>query len=394
MSVYRTILEEDLELGGVLDDNNCVELQEIEDVIENQDANAFEQDEARDAEFGTSYGDDTIDDAEAIVDESFIAIAESEVNFNKLMMAVGIHEVTEAAAGREIIYEAVDIKGYLKRAKDAVVSFFKKVWQVLQRFAANIASTFRTNKGFAEKYGDKITSGYKIYSKDGKKLKMYSYEGLDRVADAKFWTNGIDTVNFEPVSGYMDAIKNWHDTSYTQAELSTEYFDRVVREYREKLCGTACEAGEFREKLRIKICGSEEKKEGYMDPELVKKVLSNGKEIKDCKKAIDGAKKEYKSAIKKLDQLEKSLSKKKSEKDASNETKTQFTNVVRMSNMFQNILTACQVSRATILSAMRSRMSQARMFGQAYVFAQNKKDKKGFQKESAEYGFLSNMDLV
>jgi hypothetical protein len=39
-------------------------------------------------------------------------------------------------------------------------------------------------------------------------------------------------------------------------------------------------------------------------------------------------------------------------------------------------------------------MSQARAYGQAYVAAYNKGQYKGFQKESAEYGFLSNLDLV
>ena len=41
MSIYRTFLEEDLELGGVLDDDNSIELKQIEDVVNDQDANAF-----------------------------------------------------------------------------------------------------------------------------------------------------------------------------------------------------------------------------------------------------------------------------------------------------------------------------------------------------------------
>ena len=153
MSFYRSFLEEEMDTP-ILDDNNSPEIKEIEDIVNDQDANAEEQDDAQAAEFGP---DDGVDD---ILDESYIAIAEAEGEFNKIVMSIGIHELNETVAGREVIYEAVDIKGYIKKAKDWVVSFFKKVWSVLQRYAHNIASVFKTNKGFADKYSSNTITFY------------------------------------------------------------------------------------------------------------------------------------------------------------------------------------------------------------------------------------------
>ena len=391
MSIYRTFLEEDLELGGVLDDDNSIELKQIEDVVNDQDANAFEQDEAQAAEFGTSYGEDEIVDPEEIVDESFIAIAEAEMNYNKIMMAVGIHEISETAAGREVIYEAADIKGYLKRAKDWVVSFFKKVWQVLKRVAANIASTFRTNKGLADKYAKQIKDGEAAYkNRDNNKMKMYTYENLDKLMDSDKW-NGIKAMN--AVS--LNSIKGGLET--TQA-LSTDFAYNTARKYRAAICGTECDAGEFREKLHDYVCGGSEKKEGYMSADSIITILKNGKEIKNAKKAMDGAQKEYKDAIKKLNELEKKFSRQANDKDAGKAAagNQKMETCVRMTDAVKQILTATQVARATILSAARARMGQARAYAHAYIYAANKSNPnyKGFQKESAEYGFLSNLELL
>ena len=389
MSIYRTFLEEDLELGGVLDDDNSIELKQIEDVVNDQDANAFEQDEAQAAEFGTSYGDGCDEcDPEDIVDESFMAIAEAEINYNKLMMAIGIHEISETAAGREVIYEAADIKGYLKRAKDWVVNFFKKVWQVLKRFAANISATFRTNKGLADKFSKQIRDGEALYKKkSGNKLKMYTYANLDKLMDSDKWTGVKDSIKETDVNAEVNS-----------GSVSSSFADEVARKYRGAICGTDCDAGEFREKLHDYVCGGSEKKEGYMDADSIINILKNGKAIKNAKKAMDGAQKEYKNAIKKFNDLEKKLVRQSNDKDKEKaaEGSAKMETCVRMADAMKQCLTATQVARATILSAARARMGQARMYAHAYIYAANKGNPnyKGFQKESAEYGFLSNLELL
>lgn len=387
MSIYRTFLEEDLELGGVLDDDNSIELQQIEDVVNDQDANAFEQDEAQAAEFGTSYGEEEVADPEEIVDESFMAIAEAEINFNKIMMAIGVHEISEAAAGREVVYEAVDVKGLFARAKKWVVDFFTKVWQTLKRFGANIAAAFKTNKQLADKYGDRIKSGYGSYSKDGKKMKMWDFPNLDTALAG----NKDNAFSNAGVTKIMDRAKGSGDSS----TISVDMVDSTVKDYRKTLCGEACDASDLREKMHDYIYGKE-KKEGYMGADAVIAALGSGKAIKDARKSMDKAKKEYKDAIKKLNDIERSATKAANKDGATQNDKDNMASAVRAIDIMKQVLTASQVARSVILSGAHARQIQARMFAQAYIAAANKANPKykGFQKESTEYGFLSNLELL
>ena len=387
MSIYRTFLEEDLELGGVLDDDNSIELKQIEDVVNDQDANAFEQDEAHAAEFGTSYGAEEVADPEEIVDESFMAIAEAEINFNKIMMAIGVHEISEAAAGRDVIYEAVDVKGLFARAKKWVVDFFTKVWQTLKRFGANIAAAFKTNKQLADKYADRIKSGYGSYSKDGKKIKMWDFPNLDTALAG----NKDNAFSNAGVTKIMDRAKGSGDSSV----ISVDMVDSTVKDYRKTLCGEACDASDLREKMHDYIYGKE-KKEGYMGADAVIAALGSGKAIKDARKSMDKAKKEYKDAIKKLNDIERSATKAANKDGATQNDKDNMASAVRAIDIMKQVLTASQVARSVILSGAHARQIQARMFAQAYIAAANKANPKykGFQKESTEYGFLSNLELL
>lgn len=387
MSIYRTFLEEDLELGGVLDDDNSIELKQIEDVVNDQDANAFEQDEAQAAEFGTSYGEEEVADPEEIVDESFMAIAEAEINFNKIMMAIGVHEISEAAAGREVVYEAVDVKGLFARAKKWVVDFFTKVWQTLKRFGANIAAAFKTNKQLADKYADRIKSGYGSYSKDGKKIKMWDFPNLDTALTG----NKDNAFSNAGVTKIMDRAKGSGDSSV----ISVDMVDSTVKDYRKTLCGEACDASDLREKMHDYIYGKE-KKEGYMGADAVIAALGSGKAIKDARKSMDKAKKEYKDAIKKLNDIERSATKAANKDGATQNDKDNMASAVRAIDIMKQVLTASQVARSVILSGAHARQIQARMFAQAYIAAANKSNPKykGFQKESTEYGFLSNLELL
>ena len=377
MSVYRSILEEDLDLGGVLDDDNSVELQQIEDIVADQDANADEQDDAQAAEFGPSDG---VDD---ILDETYMAIAESDMNFNKIMQAIGIYELSESAAGRDVIYEAGSIKSFFKRAKEAIVKFFGKVWQTLKRFAANIGSAFRTNSSFAKKYAKQIEAGYTAYwnNKDARKLKGYTFDGLD-----KFLGDISEDALKGEIGTAMDSVSD------ADKNMSADDYEAKVRKYREKLCGTACSADDFRETLRTKLYGSKEKKEYRMSAaDVIAALDKDGKKaVEDCKKAMDGAKKEYSKAIQKLNKLERSAGK------GENPDNAVVSACIRKVDMLKKALAATQVARATMLSASRARMAQARMYGQAYVAASNRANPKykGFQKESASYGFLSDIELV
>lgn len=395
MSIYRTMLENDLELGGVIstENDNAPELQEIEDVVADHDANSEEQLAAQAAEFGEG-------DVSDILDETAIIIAEAEMNNNAIMMAIGIHEVNVMAeSGKsEVIYESLDdIKGYIKKAKDWVVKFFKKVWQVLSRYAKNIASAFHTNKGFADKYESQIRDGFNAFKNDGKApLKGYTFEGLETLIKKDDWTSSTGNLlemSKKTSAGSFDLYGG------TNSDLPAMYADR----YRKSICGVDCSASEFREKLKNYVYGNSagqeaKKKEMKMSADKVLSALRSKDDTKNCKKSIDKAKTEFKTAIKLLDALQSKASRgtKDENKDNAAAASKQLSGIIRYNDAIHQCLTAAQVSRAVILSAARARMAQARIYGQAYVAAANKANPKykGFQKESAGMGYLANVELI
>lgn len=385
MSFYRTFLEEELDTP-ILDDNNSPEIKEIEDIVNDQDANAEEQDDAQAAEFGP---DDGVDD---ILDESYIAIAEAEGEFNKIVMSIGIHELNETVAGREVIYEAVDIKGYIKKAKDWVVSFFKKVWSVLQRYAHNIASVFKTNKGFADKYSTQITNGFQNYKDNRNRkidLKGYPYPkaAFDDIATSDKWKNTSKAPEMEKVTKLAEQIANDAKNGNSTVTIDTDGVEARVGDYRKYILGSDCSANEFADKLLNKMRGASEKTKEPMDPKYVIEILKFD-QTKEINKAIKASKEDYKKVIANLNSIERKL---KGEKETDSKA---LGNVIRLIDCFKKILSTTQVARGVVLKAIRGRAMQARAFGQAYVAASNKDKYRGFQKESAEYGFLSNLNLV
>lgn len=402
MSLYRTILEEEQEVP-ILDDDNSPEIKEIEDVVADQDANAFEQDEAQEAEFGTGMGGPGPEDA---LDEMCMAIAECQMADNEIMMSIGIMEAGKLGRTGQIIYEAVDIKGFFKKIKDWVVKFFKKVWQVLQRYFQNISSTFHTNQGFLKKYGGKLAEGLKAYKaleKDG--MKMYSFSGLKAALTADKDTTAMKKLD----NAFGSNLKQIKDSTYDDsrslsADDMEEYMDAIRGDY----LGTSgnVTTSEFREKLmNLLHNGSADndngKEEGYMTPEDIKAFMGESakKALDKAKKALDKSKAECKNEIKKINTFEKQLSSKtyKDGEDAKQKSDSAKLKVVQnYKSCMEGVLSIVQISRACILTASRQAMIQARVFGQAYIYALNKKNPKykGFQDESAGYGYLSGVSLV
>ena len=390
MGIYRTLLEEEV---PHLDDNNNPDeqIKELQDVIEDQDANQAEQDAAQDAAYGPDCG---VDD---IMDESAYAIYEFECGHAQIMQAIGMHELQEAAAGREFIFEAADIKGFFKSVKDKIVAFFKKVWSVLQRWAGNLTAVFASNKKFAEKYATQMRTGYNICNSSkysGKKLKGYKFPTLDD--DIKEAKAQKDAKIPEDVKKKIDELKAKldHVGKYTkyESQISAEDVEAFLNKVRGSACGEeSVSASEFSSKLKKAIYGGEEPTEFWMTVDEVVKILSGKKDdAKAVNEFMKNAKKQSKEAIDLINGLEKAVSK---VEDGQFRTGA-MADCSRAITMERGSLTILQTWRSATLSAINARARQARRYGMAYVAAANRDKHKGFQKESAEYGFLGNLGLV
>ena len=381
MGIYRTLLEEEV---PHLDDNNNPDdqIKELQDVIEDQDANQAEQDAAQDAAYGPDCG---VDD---IMDESAMAIFEFEAGHAQIMQAIGMHELQEASMGREFIMEAADIKGFFKSVKDKVVAFFKKVWSVLQRWAGNLTAVFTSNKKFYSKYSAQIKAGFaKKGSGDSKKPKGYEFNIGEINKDA------TDTSKYlEGFASVADISKAIESKGTVDNAMTAEDVEEAMNKVRGALStGGSVSAGEFSKELKKSLYGDTEPKEMWMSVEAVEAGLADKKNLKDAtKKFMTEAKKQMKSTMNKLSTLEKTAS---NYEDATDRNKMMAI-CTRYSTFVRGVLTATQTWRSARLGAINAFARQARRYGMIYIAAANKEKHKGFQKESTEYGFLGSMGLV
>lgn len=389
MGIYRTLLEEEV---PHLDDNNNPDdqIKELQDTIEDQDANQAEQDAAQDAAYGPDCG---VDD---IMDESAMAIYEFEAGHAQIMQAIGMHELSEAAMGRDFIFEAADIKGFFKSVKDKIVAFFKKVWSVLQRWAGNLGAMFTSNKKFVDKYAAAMKDGYAICTGgkyDGKKLKGYEFTGIETsIGFAKSDKESKEVS--DSADEFLKAIRSAAENKSgpTDGTGRAESYEEDLNSFRGSLCGKdSVSAGDFSSSLKEFLYGAKEPKEMWMTVNVITSILNDKK---NNKKAINdfmsAAKKQMKTSMDKISQAEKIASK----MDDSVHRNALMAECSRMATFIRSGLTVTQTWRSATLSAINAQGRQARKYGMTYVMAANKSKHKGFQKESAEYGFLGSLGLV
>ena len=116
MAFYLNMLREEEEMLGntgfdpdavaTPDDKYAIELKDVAQTVE--DLNAARAEESSEEELD---GQDLHEDPVA---ECMIAIYESEHNWNAIMQAIGSREMLEAARGREMVMEAVDVMGFFE----------------------------------------------------------------------------------------------------------------------------------------------------------------------------------------------------------------------------------------------------------------------------------------
>lgn len=392
MAIYRTLLEEEI---NILDDNNCNDeaMKELDDIVNDSDANAEEQERGANGEFDPKGVDD-------IMDETFIAIAESEAAWNQTMQAIGMKELSETARG--VYTESFDdVKDWFRKVKDKIVAFFKKVWQVIQRWAGNLNAMLSTNKRFVEKFASKMRDGYPRYKDYDKKLKGYTFKGLGE-GESKL-INGIDGHIQAIIDGISDLKRFLTDPQELNVAIS-DYDSKIAKAWSSISGYSAGEVGdnneydltEVRNTTFEKLFGSEDPEEldnGMPVDDVIKILKDTKKDKENSKKEFEKSKKKFKSAIRSIDSLEKYVTSKQ-DKSNTSRANTMIAGCQKISSSLNKVLNFDRVVHSVYMSALTKRQRQARRFGNLYVRLANKKKYKGFQDESASFGYLGQLDLI
>ena len=369
------------------DDGYAVQLNDIAKDVE--EINAEYADESSDKEL---EGQDITSNP---VEEMAIAIYESECNWNLIMKAIGTREIMEAARGREMVMESVDIKGFFNKVKQFFLKLWAKITAVVKQWFNNAKAMIQTNKNFVKKYGNKLADGQAAYEKDvkSKEFKGYNFKKANR----------LDSVTL--IKAVTEANKTF--VTNTNAAINDKNFEVPSRDSADKFRGDlvgkdSCDASDFSDSLKEYFFGSKEKETLSKDSvaaDYIKKTLAaTDEKVKDIRKAYDNLKKSFDNTLKCLRKLETAVEKSEKDGERSEATTTKLSTITKLIEDEKQKKNAASTSLSYLLRAIKMEKAQARKIGNAYILALNKSGReKAFEKADAKYesaGFLSQVEMI
>lgn len=404
MGIFVDALREETEFldntgfdGGAVanpDDKYEVELNDVAKAVEDINQNYADQSSQEELD-----GQDLEEDP---VSECMIAIYESEHNWNLIMNALAMREVNEAAIGREMVLESVDIKGFFAKVKEFFVTMWKKITAVVKNWIDNATAALRTNKSFIAKYESKLGEGQTAYEANPNKkaFKGYEFKILDgKSFMAKF--DSIKNVTNDEVKAANAIITSLNAGNKDYSSIAEKANNDKVRG---DFCGTdPVSADGYRKALKEAYFGSEEKKTlsgKAVDAKAIAAILKNDMKMKDVKKAYSDMKSSINTSLKTLNNLEKAVQNSYKKGEASAETSAAITAISKNYGTVKEQKSIAHMALTTYMKAAHAQTAQARRIANAYIFALNKKISKGKidaangkpTHESA--GFFSSLDLI
>ena len=322
-------------------------------------------------------------------------VVESEMNWNSLMRAVAVNELScLEETGEELIYEASTGGGFLSKVKEFFVNLLAKIKGLFKKFFALIQSYTATDKDFVKKYRADLT---KINTRDFT-YKGYKFTNVDNISSAleNADKNMIEKIadDFASHSDIMNAIS---DTSTATAksfknfaptkELSTltTTLDKIIKldddpeEFNEKLRGAAAEGVGMSKGNRSASELNDDLFEYYRNGESSKDTIENVS-VTDLLNQIDvtkslrrDAEKQYKALtraiddkIKEVDKIEKQYVKMIPNKESltTDAAREYVGKLIRGINIYTGLLrqesSILQVINTAQLKALKDRNRQAK----------------------------------
>lgn len=164
-------------------DDIGVDLDQVEKDIAGPDGIEAHRDEVEAAEEGM-IGDP--------LEEAYDIMYEAEYNYNQIMKCIGIHEISEASMGREMVLEAADIKGFFAKVKEFLTGMFRRITEVVKKILGKLDTLIRGDKKFVTSNKEAIERGAALLANgaDNKGNKIeWSFEGYQYKAIGNHFDN-------------------------------------------------------------------------------------------------------------------------------------------------------------------------------------------------------------
>lgn len=313
---------------------------------------------------------------------AYAIIAETERNYNNIMQAVGIQEFNVfEQTGQEMVYEAVDIKGFISKVKQFFINLWKKIAGLFKKFLAIMDSYLKTDKEFVNKYKKAIYAG---------STKDFKYKGFKYTTDAYKVTKDTaePPLTIESIGGNNEAldalIKKYEDKSDIEEGM------------RGKAIGESASytASEFAKELYEKLRNGQSTKEeidGVNPSEQIQIILGTKQGKKDAEKDFKETKQIINKAIKALETKERELLKEIPSNDE-NETKSKQLKVLGDAiTLTKAQLSIIQTMNSAKLTAIRDNNRQAKAICVKLIGRKAKNESYDFESSYNEGSLIDNV---
>lgn len=296
------------------------------------------------------------------VDEAFKIMSDSEYNYNQLRRTIGLTELRAFSTGRDVVLEAVDIKGFFKHVKEMFMRMFESISKVVKDVLAKLDVQARLDKRFVDKRRNDIMKGND---------KKWSHKGF------KY----DNTLNFVQ-AGVQDVTKAKSD----ELAMSDTVKRAIIKKITSGKVTTAADISDMKKQLIKFLRGSEEPMElkGTITPADVIGILSNARETSKIREDYGKLKKDYNTLIKELKKKEAEASKADFAEGSSLDLKT-LNMQISMAKFEKNAQNTVQ---AVFLQIAKEKRAQARKIAHKMAGV-GKKDEKAVGESSSLFGNLN-----
>lgn len=233
-------------------------------------------------------------------------VAESEANFNQLMMSIGIYESQYYAESGEMV---VYTEGMISSVIEKIKAFLKKLWDkikaLFKRFVLMFDQYFSSDATFLKKYKSRILkSSVKDLNFTG-----YPFNNAKGISKTNEITADAAKAASCDANSYNTTKTELSKAKFNEAELNKieERYDDILEAIRAELIGQSgtLTAEEFREEVFILFHGEKEKEkldEAQMALTTQVAILEGSKKtISSAEKGIRNFEKFINDAIKEIE---------------------------------------------------------------------------------------------
>lgn len=324
-------------------------------------------------------GFDNIAESEYDIEPStaYAIMAENEINYNKIMQAIGLSELAAYCTTGEVIYEAADISSLFEKVKAFIKKIFDKILALIKKAIAVLDRFILSDKAFVKKYEKTILAA---------DLKDFEYEGYEFTTDTSYVLSKLDLDMLE-----LTDVKS----KYKDAD-STDRMDILRGSIFKK---GKLDSSEFHEEIFKFFRNDEDSKTPIkVEPRDIINEISTGKKtVSQAKKDFTAFKKLYGEHVRKIEskQRESNDKLKKGKSEDAEANAEEIIDIAMWLDVVKNKLNLITSVENGRLTALKAQNRQAKSIATKLVVRSYKHESAnvGFTHEACG-SFLSNVSLI